>query len=87
MKTSRKILILAIIVLLVGLGVFCLGLVLDPFSLPFQDYEQMPPAMQQTYETRAARMQIVRLSGCGMAVLALLTIPAAWLLGRRWTQG
>ncbi|MCX6065830.1 MAG: hypothetical protein NT121_08760 [Chloroflexi bacterium] len=87
MKTSQRILVLAIIVLLSGLGLFCLGLMLDPFSLPFQDYEQMPLATQQAYETRAAWMQIIRLSGCGITVLALLGMLLTWLVGRRRPQG
>lgn len=83
MKTSGKIIILAVIVLIIGLSLVCLGLVFDPFSLPFQDYEQIPHQTQQAYETRAALMRIVRLFGFGLAGLALLATPAAWLLGRR----
>jgi ABC-type Fe3+ transport system permease subunit len=83
MKTSTKIIILAVLALLLGLGLACLGLVFDPFSLPFQDYNQMPLEMQQTYEARAALMQTVRLSGCGVALLAFVTIPLAWLAGRK----
>ncbi|MDX9991656.1 MAG: hypothetical protein RBS68_06345 [Anaerolineales bacterium] len=83
MQTSTKIIILAVITLLLGLGVACLGLLFDPFSLPFQDYNQMPREMQQTYEARAAVMQIVRLAGCGVAALAFLALPLAWLAGRK----
>lgn len=83
MKTSVKIIILAVTTLVIGLSLTCIGLVFDPFSLPFQDYEQLPHQTQQAYETRAAVMQIVRLFGLGLAGLALLAIPAARLLERR----
>ena len=83
MKTPAKIIILAVIVLIIGLSLICLGLVFDPFSLPFQDYEQLSLATQQAYETRAALMHIVRFLGCGIASLALLIIPTVWLLRKR----
>ncbi len=83
MKIPAKIIVPAVIALIIGLSLVCLGLVFDPFSLPFQDYEQIPFQTQQMYETRAALMQIVRLFGFGLAGLALLTIPATWLLERR----
>lgn len=82
MKPTTKIILVAAIVLIFGVSLACVGMLFDPFSLPFQDYEQMPAAYQQAYETRSAAMQVIRLIGSGVAVLAALTIPVAWLAGR-----
>lgn len=87
MKTSTVILLLAALALLFGLGLACLSVVFDPFSLPFQDYDQMPPAAQQAYEARSAFMQILRLAGCGISLLALISLPVFWLVSRKKQNG
>ncbi len=87
MKISSKIIVFVVVLLAVGLGLVCVGLVFDPFSLPFQDYEQMPLEMQQMYETRAIWMQGIRLVGGAIAILASLIIPVAWLAKQKKLKG
>lgn len=68
---------------LIGLGIVCVGFVMDPFSLPFQDFEQMPLEYRQVYETRSIIAQVARLAGGGLAGLSLPAILIVWLFGRR----
>jgi ABC-type Fe3+ transport system permease subunit len=82
MKISTKVILVTVIGLIVGVSLVCVGFLFDPFSLPFQDYQQMPLEAQRAYETRSALMQSVRFSGCGLAIVALLTIPITRLMGR-----
>jgi hypothetical protein len=87
MNTTAKIIILGVIALVIGASLVCIGLFFDPFSLPFQDYELMPPEAQQAYEAHAALMQIFRLAGCGISIFALITIPVIWLIRRKKQSG
>jgi hypothetical protein len=83
MKTSTKITLLAILGLVLGVSLVCFGLIFDPFSLPFQDFDQMPLETQQAYESRSAIAQSAQWVGGGIAIVALFAIPTMWLAGRR----
>ena len=85
MKTSKKVIAITVIGLVIGINLVCIGLLFDPFSIPFQDYEQIPLEAQHMYETRSELMQIMRLFGGGIAILALMTIPFTWLVRRQRT--
>jgi hypothetical protein len=87
MNIPTKIIILSVLALIIGASLVCVGLLFDPFSLPFQDYDQMPLETQQAYEARAALMQIFRLAGCGISIFALITIPVIWLAKRNKQSG
>ena len=47
MNIPTKIIILSVLALIIGASLVCVGLLFDPFSLPFQDYDQMPLETQQ----------------------------------------
>jgi len=83
MKTFTKIMLLAILGLILGVSLVCIGLLFDPFSLPFQDFDQMPLKTQQAYESRSAIAQSVQWVGGGIAIVSLFAIPIMWLAGRR----
>lgn len=83
MKTFTKIMLLAILGLILGVSLVCIGLLFDPFSLPFQDFNQMPLETQQAYESRSAIAQPVQWVGGGIAIVSLFAIPIMRLAGRR----
>lgn len=87
MKTANFLFLLAALALLFGLGLICSSTILDPFSLPFQDYDQMPPETQQAYQTQSAFLQSLRLAGCGISLLALISLPVLWLVSRKKQNG
>lgn len=74
MNRITKLIIICAVVLLLGLSITCFGLVADPFSLPFQDFTQMPPEEQLVYQTRSAIMHIVQITGGLIAAAAALTV-------------
>lgn len=91
MQRNRSNLIAVLIAaasLLLGLGTWCLGSVLDPFSIPFQDYESIPREQQITYEQRAMRMQSLRVLGGRIAIASAVALPVLLVLTwvRRPTQ-
>lgn len=83
MKNTTKIILIGVIVLLLGLSSVCVGLIADPFSLPFQDFSQMPLEDQIAYQARSEAMRIVRLAGGCVSVIAILTLMAAFIAKMR----
>jgi hypothetical protein len=71
MKSKTKILFS---VLLLGLAVTVHTLISDPFSIPFQDYEQLSKDVQLSYENESKNMKILQYIGLSMFVIALFSL-------------
>lgn len=56
----------------VGLILIFYGIVADPFSLPFQDWNLMPADQQADYLAQAGRAQVVRFVGAIALALGML---------------
>lgn len=67
---------------LTGLLLIGYGLIFDPFSLPLQDYQQIPEAQQRANEQQAAAMHRLRTLGLGMIIAAVVTLPVIRRLRR-----
>lgn len=71
-------LFLAICLYLYGLGA-------DPFSIPFQDFDQMPDAQKSVYLSKAESMENIRCFSMGMALASLILAVSLSIYGR-WAK-
>ncbi|MEM9185570.1 MAG: hypothetical protein AAGB00_03650 [Planctomycetota bacterium] len=65
----------------VGIFAVALGVVYDPFSVPFQDYDRLPAEQQQAYGRRSAPMQVIRRVGGGAVIVSGIALAFVALLG------
>ena len=61
--------------MLLGAMVFAAGAILDPFSIPFQDFEKLTTSVQQHYIDRSNSMKVIQIIG-----IILIVVPAIKLL-------
>ena len=72
----------ALVGIVLGLGMFAYGAFLDPFALPFQDFESLPQEVKDQYLLEARHMLVFRYLG---AVLLFLCVVAFFYIRRRQT--
>ncbi len=63
MNRLTILMILSICGLFIGCLMIAYGVLFDPFSIPFQDYDQMPKETQQKYEAESRAMSQLVLAG------------------------
>ena len=72
---NKKLLIISISIgFFVGLILIGYGLVFDPFSIPFQDYEQLPDEVKLSYENKSENMKKVTVVGLVIFFTSIFTI-------------
>lgn len=62
----------ALVGIAIGMLLLAYGAFLDPFSLPFQDWDQLPPQLQQQYLLEARRMSLLRHIGICLMLSCLV---------------
>ena len=85
MNRITMIMILSICVLFIGFVMIAYGLLFDPFSIPFQDYDQMPKETQQKYEAESRTMTQLVFAGLyvvGAATAGMIVGLVGKLTGR-----
>jgi len=78
---SRKLLFLSLSAIAIGAVIFFIGCSVDPFLIPFQDYNDIPRAQQIAYEQRHA--WAIALDWVGFALAAAGIIALAYRLFQR----
>jgi hypothetical protein len=73
MNKTKKIILLISAVLL-GLLIIAYGLVFDPFSLPFQDYEQLSDEVKRFYENKSVQMDWIKLLGLAISLTSIIML-------------
>lgn len=69
MKFKKRYLMIPFVI---GLLIWLNGIVSDPFSVPFQDYDSMPKEQKQMYEDKSKLIGIHR--SVGLAIMGLSTM-------------
>lgn len=61
--------------IVLGIVLVIYGAIVDPFSIPFQDYEQLPEQVRLEYELRSSEAKLFQAFGaivCALSVMVLL---------------
>jgi hypothetical protein len=74
MMSRRLILVSTGIGIAVGMALIAYGLIFDPFSIPFQDYDQLPLDVQLAYEQKNDAMKSIRVVGLVLFLCSLFTL-------------
>ncbi len=67
-KKTTVLLAVIVVALFLGLAIVAYGFISDPFSIPFQDYEQLPKDAQLSYENESQNMKRVQYFGLGVLI-------------------
>lgn len=84
---STKFKLILFILLVLGICIFCFGFIIDPFSIPFQDYEQLPVETQLAYEAQARIAKPMQLFGASMFVICAAALLLLALFKKKNNQG
>jgi hypothetical protein len=60
--------------LLLGLAIAIYGAIGDPFSIPFQDYEQLPKDVQLAYENESKNMKVFQYVGFSLLFISFFLL-------------
>ena len=79
MSTRKKMILWLLIS--VGLVMVTTGALIDPFAIPFQDWEQLPQIVQDSYIERSNAMRVVKIIGAIFIVVPLIKIVVGRIVG------
>ncbi|NJO85001.1 MAG: hypothetical protein HC828_21115 [Blastochloris sp.] len=81
LATPKRIVLTAVSAVGIGLMLLLYGMLADPFSIPFQDFDLMLAAQQAEYSTQAARAEVLR--RVGIVLVAVGVLLGMFVIGQR----